>query len=90
MSTYLDVLTDEWVDEEENRRHADWMTITLDGWGHVSIGRDYLRSSGERRVDPDAGVTFNVRHLDAVIDALVRLRNDLPATQRQSVEKGNE
>jgi hypothetical protein len=77
MSTYLDLETDRFYDDDECREHADWMTIGFDH-GHVSIKRENLTRLGQRRVDPASGISFRAEHLDAVIDALVRVRADLP------------
>lgn len=76
MSRYLDLETYRWHDEEEARDRVEWMTIGLDREA-VTIGREDLACDGTRRRDHDAGVTFNARHLDAVIDALTRIRADL-------------
>jgi hypothetical protein len=85
VSTYLDLETDRFYDDEGCAEHADWMTIKSSrGGGSVSISREYLCRDGSRRVDPEAGISFHTRHLDAVIDALVRLRADLPGLHKRS------
>jgi hypothetical protein len=77
MSLYLDLETDRWHDEDEGRDHVDWLTLKLDG-RRVSFHCEHLWRDGTRRVDPEAGISFRTTDLDAVIDALVRLRNELP------------
>lgn len=75
MSIYLDLETDRYYDEEECRDRVEWMTVKLDRT-YISIGREYTIHDGSRRVDCDAGISFSTKHLDPVIDALVRLRAD--------------
>lgn len=77
MSTYLDLETDRWHDDEEGRDHVEWLTLKVD-WGRVSFACETLHRDGIRRIDPEAGISFRTTDLDAVIDALVRLRNELP------------
>lgn len=85
MSTYLDIETYRFYDDEECRERVDWMTIKSDH-GHIAIRREYL-FSGQRRVDPDAGISFSAEHLDAVIDALVRARADLVVPSPSNLPK---
>lgn len=77
MSTYLDLETDRWHDEDENRDHVDWLTLKVDG-RRVSFHCEYLTREGTRRVDPEAGISFRTDDLESVIDALTRLRDELP------------
>ena len=80
MSTYLDMETDRYHDDERGGDYADWLTIKYEH-GHVHISREYITARGERRVDPEAGITFRRGHLDVILDALARIRVDVPAQQ---------
>lgn len=85
MSTFLDLETDRYYDDEGCAEHAEWMTIKISrGGGSVSISREYLCRDGSRRVDPEAGISFHTTHLDAVIDALVRIRTELPRPHKSN------
>lgn len=78
MSMYLDLETDRWSDDEECCEHVEWITIVGEH-RHVHIRREQADRDGARRIDPEAGLYFHAKHLDAVIEALTRLRADLPA-----------
>lgn len=86
MSTYLDLETDRYYDDEECRECAEWLTIKFEH-SHVAIRRDDIGLRGVRRVDPSAGISFRIQHIDAVIDALVRIRADLPSEPSSRGEK---
>ena len=78
MSTYLDIETDRFHDEEDGGDYVEWTTVKLCPWGSsVHIKRELASPRYERHVDPEAGISLHTKHLDALIDSLVRLRADL-------------
>jgi hypothetical protein len=88
MSTYLDIETYRHHDEEAGGDYVEWTTVKLSPWVTVSINRESASPRRERRVDPAAGISLNAQHLDALIDALVRLRADLTPACDEQKERG--
>jgi hypothetical protein len=59
----------------------EWITVHLWGEGTaVSMAREAIIYDGTRRVDPDAGLCFDVKHLPALIEALQKVQASVPSS----------
>lgn len=74
MTEYADIVTEDGSDPNLEWWRG-WLVIETYEDGGVHFRSDYRApDSEERRTWQDSGISFDAKHLDAVIEALIRIR----------------
>lgn len=77
---YADIVLEDGSDDVHGG-WREWLVVETTDGGLVRFRHDYLAPGGEERSTwCDAGAGFKLEHLDAVIDALTRIRDEQKST----------